>query len=279
MSLFKNVEIAIKEIPWRASRSMGPFTNPAATTFFHNLLSGGHVANELIKVLPRHKLVYVAVPKAASTRIRKTLAAIEGRFSRSLRPGRRSCYRGPYGLSSMMIGSFYDLATHPETFRFSFVRNPYARMVSCWADKFANKPLAPGDAFIDEYLAVRRDVDPALPAGADRRLSFADFVVYVTGVAGARKDIHLQAQHDILDIPGFGFNFIGRVESFGTDFMCVLDYLRAGDDVRREAQAPANESRHDAWPIYYTSELAGRIYRAYERDFDRFGYPRAFIWS
>jgi hypothetical protein len=30
----------------------------------------------------------------------------------------------------------------------------------------------------------------------------------------------------------------------------------------------------EAWPNYYTADLAQRVYRAYERDFDRFKYSR-----
>jgi len=162
-----------------------------------------------------------------------------------------------------------------DTFRFSFVRNPYARVVSCWADKFADKPLVDGDFFIDSYLAVRRQIDAKLPAGADRTLSFPEFAVFAAATARARHDIHLQAQDDILSMPGIALDLIGKVETFDADFVRVLDYLGASDEVRREAAIAVNESHHNDWPTYYTQELADRIYRAFERDFDRFGYTRA----
>jgi hypothetical protein len=76
-------------------------------------------------------------------------------------------------------------------------------------------------------------------------------------------------------MPGIQFDMIGKVENFDQDFSRVLDYLNAGDDVRREASVALNESHHDDWQAYYTSELANRIYRAYEADFDRFNYARA----
>lgn len=279
MRFFRSAEITIKEIPWIASRSIAPLMNPAALAFYRSMVSGGYEPDGLIKVLPRHKLIYVANPKVASTRIRMTLARVDGRFSRSLKRGKRATYRGPYGPRNMRIGSFYKIATDPATLRFSFVRNPYARIVSCWADKFANKPLVPGDNFIDAYLAIRRDIDPVLPAGADCCMSFSDFVTYAAAVAQARKDIHLQVQQDIVTIPGIKLDFVGKVESFESDFTLVLDHLKAADDARREAQTPANESNHDKWPNYYTRDLADRIYRAYEQDFDQFCYPRVLAQS
>ncbi len=275
MNLLRPVEIGVKELPWITSRSVAGLFNSAAVEFCENLMTNGYEANLLLSVLPKHKLIYVAVPKAASTRIRKTLARVEGRFSRSLKPSRRSKYRGPYGPRNMTIDSFFRLATSTDTLRFSFVRNPYARVVSCWADKFAGKPLIGGDFFIDAYLAIRQEIDTDLPAGADRTLSFAEFVVFTAATAKVRHDIHLQAQDDILNMPGIELGLIGKVETFDADFVRVLDYLNASDEVRREAAIAINESHHHDWSLYYTRELADRIYRAYERDFDRFSYPRA----
>ncbi len=273
--LLKQAETTAKEFSWIVSQRFAAFVNPAAVSFYESLVADGYETDQLLKVIPRHKLIYVAVPKAASTRIRRTLARIEGQFSRSLKRSRRSRYRGPYGPRAITIGSFYGIATSPDTLRFSFVRNPYARVVSCWADKFAGKPLTGGDCFIDAYLAIRQEIDPNLPAGPDRTLSFAEFVVFAAATAQTRHDIHLQVQDDIISMPGIEFDLIGKVENFDADFARVLDHLGASDAVRREAGFAANESHHDDWPTYYTPELADRIYRAYECDFDRFGYARA----
>ncbi|MGH6727239.1 MAG: sulfotransferase family 2 domain-containing protein [Pseudolabrys sp.] len=254
---------------------MAGFRNPAAVEFCDNLMANGYQADSLLIVLPKHKLIYIAVPKAASTRIRKTLATVEGRHSRSLKPSRRSMYRGPYGPRNLTIDSFFRLASSPDTLRFSFVRNPYARAVSCWADKFADKPLVPGDSFIDAYLAMRQEIDTSLPAGPERTLSFSDFTVFAAATANSRHDIHLQSQDDIISMPGIKLDLIGKVENFCADFAGVLDFLNAGDDICREAAVTINESHHDDWPLHYTPELTDRIYHTYRRDFDRFGYARS----
>jgi hypothetical protein len=175
----------------------------------------------------------------------------------------------------MTISSFFRLATSPQTLRFSFVRNPYARVVSCWAEKFRDRPLAGGDPSIKVYLASRHEADVGLPAGRDRTLSFPEFATYATSMAWRRRDPHIQAQADILSMPGITLDLIGKVESFLGDFAQVLDHLRADDSVRREAIVLLNKSDHAHWSDYYTPELADRIYRAYEPDFDLFGYPRA----
>ena len=275
MRPLRPIELKFKEMPWHVSRGVARLFDPMALAFNNKLLANGYEAGSLVCVLPAHKLIYVAVPKAASTRIRRTLAKIEGRFMRTFKPSRWKNHRGPYGVRNMPVGSFFRLTTDSETFKFSFVRNPYARFVSCWADKFAGKPLVPGDVFVDAYLAIRRDIASALPAGPESQLSFPDFVAFATATAKARHDMHLQAQDTILSPPGIEFDLIGKVETFDVDFRRVLDHLRIGDNIRRDAEVPLNESHHDDWPIYYTDELADRVYRAYECDFDRFGYARA----
>jgi hypothetical protein len=85
----------------------------------------------------------------------------------------------------------------------------------------------------------------------------------------------MQAQDEILSMPGIELDLIGKVETFDTDFVRVLDHLNASHEIRRDAMIPVNASQHDDWPVYYTQGLADRIYRAYECDFDRFGYARS----
>jgi hypothetical protein len=75
-------------------------------------------------------------------------------------------------------------------------------------------------------------------------------------------------------MPGIALDFVGRIERFSQDIVRVLDHIAATNGIRGDAANPVNPSRHGPWADYYTPELRDRIYRAYERDFDRFEYPR-----
>jgi hypothetical protein len=276
MGLLQSIESGVKKISWVASKPLAGLLEPSSSGFCERLWADGCEPDSLINVLPAHKVIYVAVPKAGSTHIREVLARVVGKHSRSLKPSRRRKFRGPYGPRSMTAHSFFRLATNSQTLRFSFVRNPYARTLSLWCDKFKGKPLVSGDPFIDKYLARRHEIDARLPAGPDRTLPFGDFVTFASAMAKCRYDKHIQAQGDILSMPGIGLDLVGKLESFSNDFVRVLDHLRAHPQVRREAMSCSrNKSNHDHWPAYYTGELADRIYGAYECDFDRFGYTRA----
>jgi hypothetical protein len=244
--------------------------DPKAAAFYAELVLRGYDPNAHVDVLPQSRLIYVCIPKCASTTIKATLSALSGRRSlpfEEVHKRRYSGFRSPYQVGPSTL---CNLAHDAGTLRFSFVRNPYARLVSAWADKYRNKPLVRGNSFVDKYLAYRTSSDPALPEGAGVTLSFPDFVRFTTATADRRLDAHWQLQADLLDMPGIKLDLIGKVESFDEDFAHVLAHVGAQQPLHTY-----NSSAHEPWPEYYSNALAESVYRAYERDFDRLRYPRA----
>jgi hypothetical protein len=246
-----------------------------AADFYAKLVRYGYDPEAHVDVLPEHRLIYVCVPKCASTTIKMILSGLVGRHATSFEQIHKRRYSGLRSPSRVGLSTLYRTATDSRTLRFSFVRNPYERLVSAWADKFRNRPLVGGDSFIEKYLQHRRSVDAALPEGAAHTLSFADFVTFATATADQRLDAHWHLQDDILDMPGIDLDFIGKIESFGTDFVHVIDHVDPVGRTNLETLTPLHRTRHQPWPRYYTRVLADRVYSAYERDFDRLGYARA----
>jgi Sulfotransferase family len=249
--------------------------DPPALAFFRTMRDGGFDPDAHIDVLPRQRLIYISVPKCASTTIKSALSALQ----RGVPPPADKLHTRRYsGLKSpkqVGLSTFHRLANSTSTLRFAFVRNPYARLVSAWADKFQNKPLVKGDSFVDLYLAHRPAIDAALPQGADQTLSFAQFVEFAAASSECRLNAHWQTQDDLLNMPGITLDFVGKVETFRADFARVLDHGGADQQLRQTLGAMHNASRHRPWPDYYNDALAARVQRAYACDFDRFGYPRA----
>ena len=246
-----------------------------ARRFFCALNKSGYDPNAHIDVLPHLGLIYIAVPKCATTTIKGALAAMDGgappppdklhmrRHSRLFSPAR------------VGISAFHRLALSPNAFRFSFVRNPYARLVSAWADKYRSRPLVPGNRFIDVYLKHRAAIDHTLPHGPGQTLTFAQFATFAAATANRRLDPHWQLQDDIVSMPGVKLDHIGKVEAFCDDIVPVLDHADASQTTRAWVRIHQNTTNHLPWPDYYDADLAATVYRAYERDFDRFGYVRA----
>lgn len=104
---------------------------------FFQAMSGRRLDPEAhIDVLPRHQLIYVSVPKCASTAIKSALGALELGVAR-----RHSGLRSP---TQAGLSTFRRLANSAATLWFAFVRNPYARLAAAWADMFQNKPWCQG---------------------------------------------------------------------------------------------------------------------------------------
>ena len=243
--------------------------------FFAALCDGGYDPNAHIDVLPKQRLMYISVPKCASTTIKVALSALNGRTNATADKVHKRRHSGLQSPAHVGVSAFHRLATSPLTLRFAFVRNPYARLVSAWADKFQGKALVPGNSFVDKYLAYRNAADLTLPCGADHTLSFAQFVAFATATALCRVDAHWQTQEDMLNMPGIMLDHVGKVETFDDDFLTVLDHIGRGPDVLHSAAPYLNTSSHRPWRDYYSQSLADDVYRAYERDFDMFGYTRA----
>lgn len=269
--LLRPYGLRMRQFAWRAVIGR---LDPPAYNFYASMLATGYDPSAAIDVLPAQRIISISVPKAASSRIKTCLSGFLGRevkTSEAANNRKQSGLKAPHHVG---LSTFYRMVKDPETLKFSFVRNPYARLVSCWADKFRDRPLVAGDPFVDLYLAWRDKADPGQPAGTGETLSFADFARFAAATSDG-LNAHWQAQQQIVEAPGIAVDFVGRVESFDRDFRRVYEHVGV-------APAPANESHpairptaHRPWHEYYTPELAEIVYRAYERDFDRFGYARA----
>ncbi len=270
---FQNARYQLASGRSRLVNAIALATDSNVRRFYRELLTNGYLPNILIDVVPEHRLIYVNVPKCASTTIRRFLSQLIGREPTPTAQHNRksSGLKSPRHLG---VANFHRIATAPDTLRFSFVRNPYGRLASAWVDKFQNRPLVPGNRIIDKYLTHRASVDSSLPYGSGAALSFPEFVRFSTATANSRVNEHWQLQADILSMPGISLDLIGRVESFAADFSRVLDHVNAPEHLRQEVLLPKNASGREGCRDYFTPDLAERVYRAYERDFDLLHYPR-----
>lgn len=276
----REIKHGLMNLRWHSSRLAARLFDPRAVTFYDHLSSKSYDIENVITVAPSHRVIYFLIPKAANTRIRTTLGEVMGRRSFSLRPSRWGRVGYPRHPRTIGVSAFHRLATDPKTLRFTFVRNPYDRLVSCWANKFLDKPLikrklfTEGEFSVERYLAAKKDIDAPLPEGPDKTLSFPDFITYATAIARRGVDYHMQTQGDLLRIEGLPLDFIGKVENFSHDIVRVLDHIGANDKQRKKMIVPLNKSDRSRAAKYYTPELAARVFRAYEEDFETLGYSR-----
>lgn len=197
----------------------------------------------------RYRFLWIAVPKAAS---RSLIAALMSADPEA----------------ELVRGRTLEqiLARRPEVrhwFRFAFVRHPFARTRSFWADKHSRA--------LRERKARRYFIDPY--HGLRPGMSFDDFCRWLETPFGsdAFADRHWLSQHLHLRGPeGALPGFVGRCERLEEDWRKVAG--RLGIPCRRLPRLNRAPSRRHAPRPPINGETAAALRRRYEEDFRFLGY-------
>ena len=136
-------------------------------------------------------------------------------------------------------------------FKFAFVRNPWDRLVSCWADK------------VVKQRGVLFDFSDAQ---VEHLSQFANFVEYVATLDVSACNYHLRAQCAMIDVNDL--DYLGRMETFADDFRRVCDAV----GVSCEHVGHPNRSPRTTYREYYDQALRDRVFDLYRKDVQVFGY-------
>ncbi len=224
------------------------------------------------RVSTQHHYIAVATPKVACTTIKRALHEFEG-LARTERLALDHDAGEELRLSRYSASAIADMLASPDWLKFTFVRNPYDRMLSAWKSKI----LAPWDT---QYAPLRAAIREAFgyPGGVEDSpvVVFGDFVRYITSSTdrAVTHDGHWERQtvvgaHDVIP-----YDVIGRFESFRDDFAAILDRLDAPANVRELATQVTNPTVEIPMAAAYHSDIAEIVYDYYRDDFERFGYAR-----
>lgn len=254
----------ISNIPLPDS-ALGRGTSVPISASFLALRAGRHFipsdrrtpgARESRKVVNRDVgFIYCAVPLAGSSSI---IAAL------TKDPFTRCGNTVGYGaLHEIVAGSGLD----GSCFVFSFVRNPWSRVVSCYHKKIFNANTIGKLAILSRH--------PGLRPG----MSFEDFIEWLCSPNASDEvaDPHWASQHAILSgLDGqLLCDFVGRLERLENDLRALsprlgvssldLPRINASDQLPR---APQFTQYRD----YYTPRTRDLVARRYARDVEIFGY-------
>jgi hypothetical protein len=212
--------------------------------------------------------VCVPIPKIACTTTKTVLRRLEG-----LPPSEHIHDEGPR-LADFTVEENATMLSSPEWLRFCFVRNPYARLYSAYKSKI-------GNTWEQQYdwlrVAIRDAFDYPVRDGARAGLvTFDDFVRFVAESHDPRvvTDGHLAAQTELLQLDCIHYDTVGRFETFQADFKAILVRLGAAESVLMQAEEVLNPTPYSPLAAAYRRELADKVYKLYEADFDTWGYAR-----
>lgn len=226
------------------------------------------------------QLAVMLNPKVGSTMFRTLL--VEGMQAAGMAPALSRLW--PIRLTRRYLTAppqdLLHLLLRPEDYRFHcFVRNPYARLLSAWKDKFtltaAGEPAA--RSMRRELLTVRRfAARRGLPgAEAGSAVPLETLVAYIESQPEGRRNQHWDTQVSVLGCGEIPYDHIWHMETdFTTGMTNILTQVGLSRSwVEERLRQPRNASRKLAAPVY-NATLAERVWQIYGADFACFGYAQ-----
>lgn len=203
---------------------------------------------------PADLFFFNRVPKAANSTVMATLA----RHSAFRRVGGRGRAKSRFLRPAWLSAAEVERLAGPA-FRFTFVRDPYGRALSAFADKVVRKRKQ-----ARAFYRWRGRVEPAP--------EFIEFLRFLDD-GGALADAHWAPQSDLMLLPQEAFDFVGRLERFEADLAHVVARVfGSGAPLEMRRAGPRTDS-HKRLATAYTPEGLAIVNRVYAADFARFGYP------
>jgi hypothetical protein len=189
------------------------------------------------------RCIFVHIPKCAGLGV--TTSLFHG-----VHPGRH------YTISHYRLA--FSKQEFDSFFKFTFVRNPWDRLVSAYF-YLRDGGRTEGDRAIAEAI-----VKP-YP-------SFRDFVLQFVTEKNVSDTVHFKPQYQYVcmtnrDLPQV--DFIGRFERLEEDFEHVRKRLGLSEPL---ASQNRGRSRPDRYRASYDQEMIDRVARVYRRDIELFGY-------
>jgi len=217
--------------------------------------------NYLINISNKYQYVYFETPKVACSTIKKTLQKLEiddsdQTLSDNVHDKKTSPLLSPMQLINPIS---HHLQSH---FTFSFVRNPYSRILSCYLDKIVGNQW-------EKNIRL-----PKLGYESTANLSFEDFLQAVKKFEYRDFDIHWMPQSVLLSSEKIDLDFIGKQETFDKDFSTVLAKIKGDANLKQEIIC---ETRHSVGANQKLMKFLNRqtielIREIYYDDFKNYAY-------
>ena len=194
-----------------------------------------------IIISDRYKFVYFMVPKCATRSL----------LNYFVRAGNMN-----YGATHTINRGGYS----KRYFQFTFVRNPYSRIVSCYLNKVTNTT----QEAINKILK---------PHNLQHNMSFEAFVKKIC--FDKKCEQHWCPQ--TMFVPKT-IDYIGYLETFNKDFKCILREIGLPRFPIGRAN-PTSHKRNKPWQQFYTPKLQEMVFKKYKQDFIRFGYDKNSLYN
>ncbi len=145
-----------------------------------------------------------------------------------------------------------------DLFLFTFVRNPYTRLLSCYFDKIKE------NSFDNKYIRILTKKDKF------GKMKFEDFIFYLEN-GGLYKNPHWVPQHKMISVDVEKLDFIGKTERIEEDLKQICLKLFGEYKGLKLANIGKNSHKYNGM---YNEDLKNRVYNLYKKDFKLFKYKK-----
>jgi len=229
----------------------------------------------ICNVSHRFKICYVEVAKAACSTIKKTLQTAEI-YPEPWDFDTPNMTRSESPLGSINSSNFAPILYGNEYFRFSFVRDPFTRVLSAYLEKLKGyrrryrKKLINQEVF--DYISKEFEKLNLYP---EKNISFLEFLRSIAELSPHDLDIHWCPQHILLNIDEIKYDHIGKFERFTKNFKVVQNviYTRTGIEADIRSVKWHKVGARSKAKYYLTKETADLVSKIYAADYEYFGYP------
>lgn len=219
-----------------------------------------------------NKFAFVRVPKVANSTLKFSIYNNERLAGTAkIRPSIiHDIHYGPV-LRPALVGFdsdiLYRVLFTDEFFRFAFVRNPYARVLSNYLDRYHA-----------ENSVVRRFINrTARKAGLiedmSEGLSFPKFVRAVEAMHPKRMEIHSSHQTTQLMLGLVEYHRICAFEDLENEWRSIASRLWKDYKPEFGNKSPSKTSAGEKLANYFLPDDIARVNKVYEKDFEILGYP------
>lgn len=221
-----------------------------------------------ITVIPQFKCMYVAIPKVATSTVLRNLRYITHGDDQFMTEDLREAMKGIIMPDQTFTGDYWEkvisVINDKDYFIFTFVRNPYSRILSGYLEKFL-RPEREWDRFRTE-LAFEPEIK-------SNPVSFVEFLRRVREYPACDLNPHFTPQWYILGLDrSMKYDFIGRLENMSSDLPYVLSRLDADKATEILHQAPHARNATEKLKQYYSEEEQALVAEIFDDDFKYFGY-------